>query len=770
MRLNSIKSFFKYLLKHRLYTFVTVTGFAISLMFVFLLSVYIKQELSVDQFQIKKDRIYRLIRDNSGTFAPPIGDFIKSQYPEVESFTRTYYDVMNAKFPDNLQEKVKIIFADSTFFNIFSFKLKEGVPDQVLALKNSALLSSSFALKIFGKKNPMGRTFSINQVKFTISGIFNDLPQNTSFKKAEAILNFNILGDLWYKEVLTTNDVSSFGLYFLAKKGADLPSKAPQILEQFRKDYWPFSDGYSKTLQFEPLSEVYFSKASGIEIKQNTHTTVLIFVSITLLILAIAIINYINLTVAQVGFRVRESAIKRIMGISKIALIRHHILESVSLSFLAALLALYLAFIFEPWFNSLMDCQLNLSSQFNLSDISIMMVIIIAIGFISGIVPAMVVRKHNPINVIKGNFTQKTKSSYSKVLISFQYTIAILLIICTWTIVRQSRFMENFNLGFNKENLFWMENTIKTNQKTAFYHELKSIPGVIDVSFCRGTPLSGGNNQSFNFKGKPVSFQEFVVDSSFFKIMKMSVHNTISAYAKNGIWLNKTAIKLLGLGKDPVTFSYYNQELPILGIVDDFNFTSLHNSIGPVIIRQLKDDEYPWDILVKLDGSNLLATVKEIKSKQESFTGGIPMESGFVDDALNHQYNKELKQSQLIGAFTLLSIIISSMGIFAMALFYMQQKVKEIGIRKINGARISEILEMLNKDIIKWVLLSFILSTPVAWFIMQKWLQNYAYKTDLKWWIFAISGCIALFISLLTVSWQSWRAATMNPVKALRFE
>ena len=173
---------------------------------------------------------------------------------------------------------------------------------------------------------------------------------------------------------------------------------------------------------------------------------------------------------------------------------------------------------------------------------------------------------------------------------------------------------------------------------------------------------------------------------------------------------------------------------------------------------------------MKLDGSNPLATVKEIKSKQESFTGGIPMESGFVDDALNHQYNKELKQSQLIGAFTLLSIIISSMGIFAMALFYMQQKVKEIGIRKINGARISEILEMLNKDIIKWVLLSFILSTPVAWFIMQKWLQNYAYKTDLKWWIFAISGCIALFISLLTVSWQSWRAATMNPVKALRFE
>ena len=291
--------FIKYLIKNKLYTFVTLSGFAISLMFVLLLSVYIKEELSVDQFHTNKDRIYRLIRDTDASFAPPIGDYIKNQYPEVECFTRVYQDIMIAKFQGKLQEKVEFMLVDSSFFNIFSFKLKEGDPRLVLASKNSSVLSSSFALKIFGKESPIGKTFSIDKLSCVISGMFEDIPQNTHFIKSDAILNFNILGDLWNKEVLKTNDVSSFALYFLAKKGTDLPSKASQILGQFKKDYWVFSDGFSKTLKFEPLTEVYFSKASFFSFRQNSRTTIVIFVTITLLFLIIAIINYLNLPVHQ---------------------------------------------------------------------------------------------------------------------------------------------------------------------------------------------------------------------------------------------------------------------------------------------------------------------------------------------------------------------------------------------------------------------------------------------------------------------------------------
>ncbi len=771
MNTYSLKMFIRYLARNRLYTFVTLTGFAVSLTFVLLLSVYIKQELSVDKFHANKNRIYRLSRDNDATFAPPIGDFIKNQFPGVESYTRIYMNKGNAMFQDKQFTRFEYILADSSFFNMFSFKLKEGDPKHVLALKNSAVLSSSFALKIFGKGNPLGKTFSLNNVIFFISGISENMPQNTQFKKCDAILNFNILADLWgWKELLTTNSNSSFGLYFLAKEGIDLPTIAPKILEQFKKDYWLFSDGFSKTLRFEPLTEVYFSKESSPAIRQNSRTSVLIFGTITLLILIIAIINYINLTVAQAGFRSKEMAIKKLMGSSKRALLWQHIIESVVLSSLAALCAFYLALLAEPFFNAQMDCNLNLTKQFTLSFILTMLWVIAVMGFISGIIPAIVVSKFNLLDMGKGNFTRKTKSNYSKVLITFQYIIAIVLLICTWIIARQSIFMQNFNTGFDKGNLFWMENTIAPKQKTAFRNLLKSIPGVTDVTFCSGTPLDGGNNQSFNFKGKPVSFQEFIVDSVYFNLMGMKVTKTEAAFSKNGVWINRAAVQLLDLGEKPVSVRYFDREVPVLGIIDNFNFRSLHTKVGPLIIRQLSEDAEPWSIIVKLDGANLITTVHKIRKEQASFTAGIPMDSGFVDEALNQFYIKEIKRSKLIGAFTLLSIIISSMGIFAMALYYIQQKVKEIGIRKINGAKVIEVMVLLNKDFINWVAIAFIIACPIAGFAMHKWLQNFAYRIELSWWIFASAGLLTLGIALLTVSSQSWRAATRNPIAALRYE
>ena len=771
MRAYSLKMFIKYLAKNRLYTFVTLSGFAVSLMFVLLLSVYIKEELSVDQFHTNKDWIYRLINENYSSFGAPTGAYIKNQFPEVEAYTRLYQSNWNATFLENRKERVNFTLADSAFFTMFSFKLEAGDPAGVLATKNSALLSSSFARKIFGNENPMGKTFSIDKINFTISGIFEDIPGNTHFQKCEGILNFPVLADLWgYKELLTTNNNSSFGLYFQAKKGTDLPSKAPQILEQFKKDYWMYSNGFTKTLAFEPLTEIYFSKESGPAIRQNSKTSVFIFGAVTFLILVIAIVNYINLTVAQAWFRTKETAIKKMMGCSSKTLLWQHIFDSVLITLLAGALALYLAFISEPFFNTQMDCNLNLSNQSSLSFILITLGIIVATGFISGIIPAIVVNKFKPIDVVKGIFTRTGKNNYSKILIAFQYCIAIVLLISTWAIARQSKYMQNFNPGFNKENLFWMENTITPNQKGAFRNILKSIPGVIDVSFCQGSPLDGGNNQSFNYKGKPVSFQEFDVDSVYFKLMGMKVTNSSAGYSKSGVWINREAVKSLDLGENPISFKYYDNEVPVLGIIDDFNFRSLHTKIGPLIIRQLNDGNYPWSIMVKLDGSNLIGTVNKIRKEQASFTKGAPMDSGLVDESINQQYIKEVKQSRLIGAFTLLSIIISSMGIFAMALYYIQRKVKEIGIRKINGAKVIQIMVMLNKEFLNWVAIAFIIACPVAGFAMHKWLQNFAYRTALSWWIFAMAGIIAVGVAFLTISWQSWRAATRNPVEALRYE
>ncbi len=768
---NHFKIYIKHLAKNKLYTFITISGFAVSLMFVFLLGVYIRQELSVDQFHANKDRIYRLSHEDNAGFGPLIGATLKSQFPGIETFTRIAQGEVNGRFQGNELTRFKWMMADSSFFTMFSYKLLAGETTQVLATKNSAVLSESFARKIYGNENPVGKWFTAKDLNLQITGIVRDMPDNTHFEKCDIILNYNCLPELWgEKDILRNNDNSSFGLYLMAKPGTNLPAKAPQILAQFKKDYWMYKQDFVKTVKFEPLTEVYFSKEWSQAVRQNTRTTIFIFGGIALLILIIAIINYVNLTIAQSGFRSKETAIKRLMGGSQNKLLLQQVTESIALSFFAAFLAIGLAFTAEPFFNTQMGCHLNLKSQINFAFLLEMIGSILLIGFVSGIVPALAISKLNPVEVVKGNVLRTNKNGYAKALIAFQYGVAIILLVCTLTISRQSDFIQNYDMGFNRENLFWMENTIKPGQKEVFRDLLKAIPGVSEVSYCCGAPGSDRNNISFEHSGKPVSFNTFAVDSTFFKLFGIKVVPTNVAYSKKGVWLNKTGIQTLGLGENPVSFRIGKSEFTILGIIDNFNYESLYDRVEPLLITQLEANEEPWKIIVKLNGTNTVQAVGQIKKAQSSFTGGIPMDSGFVDDNVNQWYISAQKQSKLIGAFTLLSILISSMGIFAMSLYYIQQKVKEIGIRKVNGARISEVISMLNRDFVRWVTIAFVIATPIAYYAMHRWLENFAYQTSLSWWIFALAGLLALGIALLTVSWQSWKAATRNPVEALRYE
>ncbi|MCE1197821.1 MAG: ABC transporter permease [Marinilabiliales bacterium] len=768
---NHFKIYLKHLEKNKIYTFITLFGFAVSLMFVLLLWVYIRQELSVDQFHVNKDRIYRMNRESGATFGPAIADELKNKYPEIESFARIYENEGNARFRGNELTRYRYLLADSSFFSMFSFPLKAGEVSQVLAAKNSVVLSESFARKIYGGENPVGKSFTQDNLNFLVTGIFKDFPENTHFKRYDAIVNFRAMADIWgWKELLTTNNNSSFGLYLLTRPGTNFPAKIPQVFDQFKKDYWLYANNFAKTLKLDPLTEVYFSNESSPAIRQNSRTTLFVFGGIALLILIVAIINYINLTIAQSGFRSKEIAIKKLLGGSRKRLIRQHITESVAITLFSTLLAAGMAFLAEPFFNEQMSCELNLKSQMSLLLLAQLLIAVVAIGVISGIIPAIVANHLNPVEVVKGNVMRTSRKGYTKSLISFQYVVAIVLLICTWTIARQSSFLQQYDMGYNKENLFWMEITVGNGQRSAFRDVLKAIPGVVDVSFCRGTPTDGGNNQSFEYKGKPHSFQEFTVDSVFFKLFGMNVESTSTAYNKDGVWINRAAIQEMELGERPVTLPFYKENIPVLGIVKDFNFRSLRTKIGPLVVRQLHPNDACWKIVVKLSGTNIMGTTEAIRKAQSTFTGGVPMDSGFIDEEVNQWYLREVKQSKLIGAFTLLSIIISSMGIFAMSLYYIQQKVKEIGVRKVNGAKISEILTLLNKDFVRWVLVAYAISVPLAYYLMEKWLEDFAYRTALSPWTFVLAGLLALAIALITVSWQSWRAATRNPVEALRYE
>ena len=769
MWLINIKTFIKHLLKNKLYSVITVVGFAISLTFVILLSVYLKNELSVNKKQTKKERIYRLVNERTDGNAPPIAEMLKSKYPEIESYTRIFTNNSLVKVP-NKDEMIKFssLLVDSAFFKMFDIHIIDGDKNNLLTTKNSIILSKEYAQKVFGNKSPVGKQISIDdRIPCTVTGVFDNLTKDTHFEKTDGIINFKLIADIWmFPEVLTTTNNCSFGIYFLETGNSNLPSKAPEILKYFKENYWIYEREQAKEVVFEPLSDVYFSDIQGTGSRHNSKILVSILIIIVVLILVLSIINYMNLTIAQSGVRAKDIAIRKLLGSSRSALIRQHIFESVVLILFSFAIGIFLAFLAENTFNNLLQTDLHLISSFGLSTILIASVFIILIGVISGIIPAFIITKLKAVNIIKGGFKRKSKAVYSRILIGFQYVVVIILLISTMVISQQSKFMMNKDLGYNKENIIQLPNYLDKSQEKTLTREFFKIPGIKNVSFVAGNPVDGGNNNSFLYKDKPVSFQVFIVDSAFFEITKIKIKPTGVAYSSDGIWLNQTTINKLSLDSLPTNFI----GKPVLGIVEDFNFQPLNQQIGMLIIEQMDTTSYPWNILVQIDGENTTETLSEMEDVYKKFTDGVTVDYEFLDQTVASWYEKERRTASIIKYFSILSIIISVMGIFAMSIFYNQQKIKEIGIRKVNGATVLEIIKMLNKDFIKWIAIAFVVAVPIAYYAMSKWLENFAYRIELSWWVFALAGLIALAIALVTVSWNTFVSARKNPVKSLKYE
>lgn len=770
--MNPLKSYLKHLSKNRLYTAVTVIGFAISLTFILLLSVYIDNELSVDDFHANGDRIYR-IENESVDFSPPIAVDLKNSIPEIEDFTRVSEGSGRINVADGQKLKFDYIGVDAPFFEIFSFPLLKGRPEEVLQAANSLVLSRSMAIKLFGTIDVVGRSVFVNtDHKYLITGVMEDFPENTHFIKQDALFNMETFKDLWgFNGIMDAYGWASLSIYFLAKPNTDLPAKAPEILEKFKKDFWLYKDGIAHIVEFTPLKDLYFSPKMSRISNSNSKTLITILSVIVFLILVLAIGNYVSLTIAQATFRGKEVAVKKLLGSSKQQLFLQFIRESVFLCFMAVLFAVIFAKLIEPVFDSLLNTHLHLNERISFINLTILVILFGLIGVLSGILPAIKIASFKPLEVVKGTFRTKVKSIYGKAFITFQYTVTIALLACSWVILKQTDFLRDKNLGFQKDNIVHLEYLGAPDQKRMIKNALLQIPGVQDVSLTWQSPLSGGSNQTFNYRGKPLSFQEFAVDSSFFNVFDIKMTPTDVAYSENGVYLNETGIKELDLGKSPISVKIHEEEIPILGIMKDFNFKELRNKIGPLMIRQQAADSfYVQDVFLKINGNNIFGTVDNIKATYTGLVGNAEFEIRFVDDTIDQWYDKEERTGTIIGYFTLLSFIISAMGILAMSTFYMQQRKKEIGIRKVNGASIAQVLVLLNKDFVKWVALAFMIAVPISLYAMDKWLQVFAYRTPLSWWIFALAGITALAIALLTVSWQSFRAATNNPVDALRNE
>lgn len=577
----NIKTYLKFLSRNKLYTFVSILGFSISLMFVIVLGLYVKQQLSVDDFQKNKDRIYLIANGTRSMLGNTVPQFVKDNCPEVESFVRVLFQetAIGKKGQDKI--KVKALFADSTFFNIFSYALLEGAPAQVLEAHKSVVVTRSFANQYFGDENPIGKSLFIDNNEHTITGIMEDMPENTIIAEAEIIVNYNSISLYWGKQILETDNNFGFTAFFLEKEGTDFTSKAPMLLNLFKENFWFYKRGFGKSVDIIPLKGAYFKLTySGYGVlKHNNRSTITIYMAIAVLILVIALLNYINLTVAQAGFRGKESAIKKLLGSSKGKLVSQLLTESLLITAVTFIAGLLLAFLAEPFFDKVLDTSLHLSQQFTPTMVAVSIFFVLIISFVSGIIPALIISNFNPLEVVKGAFSRKVKTSYSKMLIIFQYAVSIALLICAISIQRQSDYLINYDVGYNREGILEIDNSIlDTTQIEGFRAKLMEIPGVELVSFSCGTPLNGGNNNSYEQDGEQFSFQEFYVDSTFFNIYGISIEPTGISPTNETWWLSEKAYK--AVQADPATHTFRawggEERAQIAGIFNNFKVRSIN--------------------------------------------------------------------------------------------------------------------------------------------------------------------------------------------------
>lgn len=764
------RAFLNFLGRNKLYTAINIFGFSISLMFVILLVTYTRQEYAVDQFHSNKERIFRLCDETDACFAPLIGRDLKARYPEIETYVRLF-ETDEVATTGERHLKAKILLSDPDFFRMFSFRLAEGDTAQVLRSKNGALLSESFARNLFPEGDYLDKTVTIKGESVPVTGILRPFG-NSQFVTPDVMLSFEEWAPLVYgwDGVLKRGYASaSFPLYLMLKPHADLSAKMPDMLSHLKTYYWPYKDDHARELTIIPLTEVYLSNPlyASEQIRIGSKTLINTFFSVAMLILLFAVINYINLSTAQSESRAREMAVRRLLGCSRKALFTRLIVESVLLCILSLLIALLLAGIAEPIFNRILQTHISVSNLFSASNLGIGVVAIILLGLLTGVIPASVITRARPIDVVRGSFRHKTKMVYNKLLIGFQYLITIVLLGCTLTMSRQIDMMLHADLGFDTANKLYLSiPDLNPSQSAGLKNQLLQIAGVENVALVRGVPMLGFNNTSDTWHDRPISIQRFEGDSSYLKIIGFRILRDNRTDDRKAIWLNETAMQAMELPDSASYCEYF--KCPIAGIVQDFRYRDLTHPAEPCIIEHMQDNYWPWACIIQLTNLDSPVTLRTIERVYREYTGGMPCEYKTYDEVMHQQYAAQQRMSNILFGFTLVAILISALGILAMATYFIRQRSMEIAVRKVFGSTNREVLQRLVLHFVRYVLAAFVIAVPVIWYLMHDWLSQYVLRIPLSWTIFALAGLTALAIAVATVFGQSWRAANSNPVDAIK--
>ncbi|MFB6341700.1 ABC transporter permease [Saccharicrinis sp. FJH62] len=789
-----------------MYSLIKIGGFAFGIAACLLISLYIIDELSYDKQIPDASRVYRIVAswhkggDRKVCLPAPFANALKQDFPEVEAAGRINRQVLlgagsnEIRRTDRNQNSYEegFAYADQGLLEVFDVPMVYGELEHALAEPNSIMISKQKAEKYFPNENPVGKTMIINNEvskPYRIGGVM-DFPEKSHFQYDFLI---SLKGVEFWDGEQTEWNANNYHTYIKLSPGTDAAQFEkklsaitknyfiPRELEAGNKNANELLERYSYYLQ--PVRDIHL-KSQGIDddLVHGDIRFVWIFGIIAAFILAIASINFINLSTAKVANRAKEVGLRKTIGSSRQNLIQQFITESFFVSFLSFILGILLAFVFLPWFNVLSDKSLSIPWNSWWLILPSLLLASVIVGFITGLYPSFYLSSFRPVDVLKGNLSTGSKNSRLRnALVTFQYIVSIILISGTFVIGQQVKFMLNKKVGFNKEQVLLLHETQTISENiTTLKNELLKLPEVKNVSVGDYLPIAGAKRNGSGFVNEGKSWkkgfsaaQNWTVDKDYIKTMGMhiSVGNDFSgemSTGSNNAIINQTMAKQLQLD-DPVGKRITNggKIWTVIGVVEDFHFESLKEKIGGMCLSL---GSSPDIVSIKVGANNIPGAIKSITKVWDEFCPNQPIRYTFLDDDFNRTYSSVQRTGHIFSTFALLAIIVASLGLFALSSFLIEQRKKEVGIRKVSGARVAEILAMLNRDFIKWVLIAFVIATPIAYYAMNKWLENFAYRTNLSWWIFALPGLLALGIALLTVSFQSWKAATKNPVDSLRYE
>ena len=768
---NQLKLIIRNISRNPAYSIIKIAGLVIGLVCFITIMLWVEYETGYDKFHSNANDLYRVAFTNENEDyhgywqAGNLAGYLKDNFPEITEST----NYAEMQFKVSLENKgfyASGSYVDTAFFTMFTFPFKYGSSENSLKNPGTVVLTNSISQKLFGDKNPVGEMVKINEeAVYTVSGVIDDVPEN-SHMKFDLLLPYSDAYD-WMKSWNSkwTNT------YVLLDKNTDINdvnSKIAQVMNTFQPTW-------KNILYLMPMQKIHLHNLGG----GGLIIYVLLFTSMAVIIVLLACVNFMNLSTARSEKRQKEVFIRKVVGSKKSQLGWQFIFESVLYSFFSVIIASLITILLLPLINNLFNIHLRVN---NFSFVPYLLLLTLVTGLVAGSYPAMYLSSLIPgkLGTAKMQSHGSRKWNFRYVLVTTQFVISIFFIASVLSIKHQMNFIKSKDLGFNKENVIELSSLGKLSEKTKeFKTALLQNPDIENVTVSNNNLISWSNSGPLDWDGRnkdeTIEIGYNWVDYDFLKTFDLKMiqgrffSQQFTSDKENALVINEKAVAYLKL-TEPVGMkvkTWFGFEGTIVGVIKDFHTTSLHEEMLPFALLM---NENGNNIFIKTSGENTQATLQFIQQQLKKIVPDDPFEYKFLKDQIDNQYKTEILTSRIAGIATFLAIFISCLGLFGLVLSTVERKIKEIGIRKVNGAKVSEILKMLNKDFVKWVFVAFVIATPIAYYAMNKWLENFAYKTTLSWWIFALAGILALGIALLTVSWQSWRAATRNPVEALRYE